>query len=157
MSAFEPSHRWPVKTVLITMVIVVGLFLLRTYPPTQQSFYHKCVLYQWTGLYCAGCGGTRAVASLAQGRLLEAFRFNPLLIAGTPVIALLIYFQRRQERRVRRTIPSISWLIAGVLIVYSVARNIPSPTRSPLSPPASEPLETSMPNRATDKTQDANR
>lgn len=139
------SRRWPVKAALFALAVASALVVMRLYPPSQHSFYPKCFLYQWTGLHCAGCGGTRAVAALAQGQFLEAFRMNPLLIAGTPVIALLIYYQQRQERRFRRIIPSISWVIAGVVIFYTIARNIPSPTSSPLAPPVSEPVKTAMP------------
>ena len=141
----ESSHRWLVKALLIALVVVSALVVVRLYPPSQHSFYPKCYFYQWTGLYCAGCGGTRAVALLAQGQFLDALRMNPLLIAGTPVIALLIYYQQRQERRFRRILPSISWAIAGVIIFYSIARNIPSPMSSPLAPPVGEPVKTAMP------------
>lgn len=141
MSVTDATGRWPVKAALAVLIVVGALVLLRTIPPTPQSFYPKCMLHQWTGLHCAGCGGTRAVAALSKGHIAEAFRMNPLLIAGTPVFALMIFFQRRREQRSKRLTPSISWLIASVVIIYSVARNVPSPSSSPLAPPAGESVD----------------
>ncbi len=35
-----------------------------------------------TGLYCPGCGGTRAVKLFLQGHWLMSFRFHPLVLYG---------------------------------------------------------------------------
>lgn len=52
-----------------------------------------------TGLPCVGCGGTRAMRSLAAGHLVEALRYNPGAILAFfaslvwGVVAYLRYFQ----------------------------------------------------------------
>lgn len=38
-----------------------------------------CVLYQVFGLYCPGCGGTRAVSALLRGQLLNSLWYHPLV------------------------------------------------------------------------------
>ena len=38
-----------------------------------------CVFYTYLGLYCPGCGGTRAVYALFHGQLLKAVWFHPLV------------------------------------------------------------------------------
>lgn len=38
-----------------------------------------CTLYTWTGFYCPGCGGTRAVIALAKGQILESFYLHPFV------------------------------------------------------------------------------
>lgn len=38
-----------------------------------------CSFRQATGLYCPGCGGTHAICALAGGKLLESFRYHPLV------------------------------------------------------------------------------
>lgn len=40
-----------------------------------------CLFYAATGRPCPGCGGTRAVLSLVQGRWIEAWQYNPLITA----------------------------------------------------------------------------
>lgn len=39
-----------------------------------------CLFHAMTGLYCPGCGGTRAVGYLLQGRLLLSLRYHPLVL-----------------------------------------------------------------------------
>ena len=39
-----------------------------------------CMLNVWTGWYCPGCGGTRAVFSLARGEIVRSFIFHPIVI-----------------------------------------------------------------------------
>lgn len=39
--------------------------------------YPECVFESLTGLYCPGCGGTRAVIALFRGRFVRSFLFHP--------------------------------------------------------------------------------
>lgn len=49
-----------------------------------------CTIYRFTGWYCPGCGGTRALRSLVHGHLLESLLYHPavLYLAGWTVIFL---------------------------------------------------------------------
>ena len=53
--------------------------MLYTYPPTQHTFYPRCVFKASTGLDCPGCGLTRASHAVLHGRFADAWRLNPLL------------------------------------------------------------------------------
>lgn len=39
-----------------------------------------CTFKSVTGLYCPGCGGTRAVAAFIQGHWARSFRYHPFRI-----------------------------------------------------------------------------
>ena len=39
-----------------------------------------CVLYAYFGLYCPGCGGTRAFISLLHGHFLLSLWYHPLVL-----------------------------------------------------------------------------
>lgn len=46
-----------------------------------------CGLHATTGLYCPGCGATRAAHELLHGRLLAALQDNALLVLLLPMAA----------------------------------------------------------------------
>ncbi|MGI9474593.1 MAG: DUF2752 domain-containing protein [Rubripirellula sp.] len=137
----NPYRKW-IGIAVVLLAVGGGLAILRTHAPTDASFYPKCMLHQWTGLHCPGCGGTRAMAALSHGHLWEAIRFNPLLIIGGPLIFAVVVNQRRRERLGGKGAPRMIWTLFAILVLYSIARNIPSPTRSPLAPPVpASPIE----------------
>lgn len=39
-----------------------------------------CILHSMTGLYCPGCGGTRAVFLLLSGHPLKSFFYHPIVL-----------------------------------------------------------------------------
>ena len=45
---------------------------------TRQGF--PCLFHLLTGLYCPGCGGTRAVRAMAAGNLRLSFQYHPLVL-----------------------------------------------------------------------------
>lgn len=40
----------------------------------------SCVFLQVAGIYCPGCGGTRAIDALLKGQLLLSFWYHPLVL-----------------------------------------------------------------------------
>src|SRR5437763_8211737 len=59
-----------------------GLTLAGLVAPHGQAFYPRCPLYALTGIYCPGCGATRAVHALATGHLVTALHDNLVLVAA---------------------------------------------------------------------------
>lgn len=45
-----------------------------------MNYTKPCFLHAWTGYYCPGCGGTRAVYALFSGRIFLSFRYHPLVL-----------------------------------------------------------------------------
>ncbi|MGN0372670.1 MAG: DUF2752 domain-containing protein [Enterocloster sp.] len=46
----------------------------------RQGF--PCLFQLFTGLYCPGCGGTRALRALLHGKLILSFQYHPLVLYG---------------------------------------------------------------------------
>lgn len=127
------------------LIAGVGLVWLWFAPFAENlDWYPKCVFHQATGLHCPGCGGTRAVRALARGYLLLAIRSNPMLILGVPIMLILIGRQRRREKAGGKASPRLALTLFAILVIYFVARNIPSPTRSPFAPPSGMAMGTSI-------------
>ena len=59
----------------------------------EHGLTYTCPSILILGLPCPGCGGTRALASLAQLDLWQALRFNPLLVIALGA-ALVLPFRR---------------------------------------------------------------
>ena len=108
--------------------------LLYAVAPTPHSIYPQCWLYHATGIYCAGCGATRAAHALLHGRVLDALHDNALFIAALPLLVFvvgsytLIAWSRRLWPKI--TIDSkdlTKWGVACLLIMlaFMVLRNLP--------------------------------
>ena len=52
-----------------------------------------CLFHSLTGLYCPGCGGTRAVRSLLRGDLRMSFQYHPLVLYAVLVLFLEIFLR----------------------------------------------------------------
>ncbi len=57
------------------------LFWLKCVIPAEilTKLMFPCVFYVVTGLYCPGCGGTRALKALLEGKILLSFCYHPVV------------------------------------------------------------------------------
>ena len=63
-------------------VLFIFLLLKAMTPKFLETAQVPCLLYTWTGIYCPGCGGTRAVLALLQGDILKSFCYPPIVLYG---------------------------------------------------------------------------
>lgn len=60
---------------------VLGAFLfLKIVLPNMPE--RPCIIFEYLGVYCPGCGGTRAVIQLLHGRFLKSVWYHPLVMYG---------------------------------------------------------------------------
>jgi len=101
--------------------------------PVRHAVYPPCLLYNATGIYCAGCGATRAIHALLHGRVVDALHDNLLFIGGLPLLLYVvgsyalsawranawpeIYVDGRMWRK-------ILWIFI-LMLGFMVARNLP--------------------------------
>jgi len=99
-----------------------------------RGVYPQCFLYRTTGLYCAGCGATRALHALLHGRVIEALHDNVLFVSLLPAaIALAALYAWKTWTRNQWpsvTVPSTTlWrgglAVVGVCVAFMVLRNLP--------------------------------
>lgn len=98
--------------------------------PADSTLFPPCPSRQWAGLYCPGCGSLRACHQLLHANLPAAFRFNPILLPGLPLLGWLL-LRRPGPMPTRVTIG-----IAIVIIAYGIARNLPNAPAFLIPPPA---------------------
>lgn len=52
----------------------------------NQIFHMPCIFHLITGLYCPGCGGTRAVKYLLTGQIGKSLQYHPLVLYTAAVV-----------------------------------------------------------------------
>jgi hypothetical protein len=116
----------PIAVLAIAALIVILLF---QFDPNQAGNPLPPCPSRWlTGLYCPGCGATRALHALLHGNIEKAFSMNPVFVLAMPVVVLLLLHQITK-------LPM--WLVmtakffsdarpwAWLLISFAVLRNLP--------------------------------
>lgn len=131
------------KRILVhSAFLSIALFLLY-WTAEQISFGHSlpCPFHFFTGFWCPGCGGQRALVLLLQGNILESFRYNIFLI---PIIVFLFYWYVNwvEQTIFKQKIDSKSnsktnyfRLFLWIVLIYFVLRNLPIFPFTYLAPP----------------------
>lgn len=99
-------------------------------PPGSKyaAWLPGCMFHKLTGLYCPGCGSTRALYSLLHGDLISSLHNNLLLIPCGLAVVLLIVKKDLSPNRYTAIV------IVAVLVVFMVLRNIPCAPFTLLAP-----------------------
>jgi hypothetical protein len=113
-------------------VCAAGLGFVYLVDPNQSANpYPRCLLKATTGIDCPGCGGTRALYSLLHGDIAGAADHNLIVF---PVVAVTLYLAVRYTLAqfdvtlpAPRMRPWMGWATLALLLVFSVARNVPGP------------------------------
>jgi hypothetical protein len=127
--------------VLLALPPAIGALVLFHFDPSSSHIYPHCLLHDWTGLYCPGCGSTRAVHAMLHLQFLTAIRFNPLAVAAAPFVgyrigrATLLEFFPDRFPPLHAAHPRWIWLLLGFVLAFGILRNIPMRPFTCLAPP----------------------
>lgn len=100
-------------------------------PSSGTGLFPPCPFHTATGLWCPGCGLTRATARLLHGDVLGALSFNALapLVLGLIVVAWLTWLMPTIGRKPLHVFDRITprwWsAIAFGMVIFGVVRNLP--------------------------------
>ena len=116
---------------------VAGAVYVLAKNPHIPGATYVCPLYAATGMYCPGCGGTRAAYDLMHLDVLGALSMNPLVTIAIPLVVVLWFrWVLRGQGVTLREWPFPTWLgvaIPAVLVGFTVLRNF-GPLSSALAP-----------------------
>ncbi len=113
-------------TIIIAFIAYGVYFLNKVY-----GIGFICVSRELTGLYCSGCGMTRAVLSLLKLDFYQAFRYNAFSVILIPILFFYFYgevyaYCFNEKNFIAQKIPMMFWVVIIVLmLIYGVLRNIP--------------------------------
>lgn len=75
------------KIVYILGLVLAALFTVLFFLQHSPRIYfdltdimYPCVFHRLSGLYCPGCGGTRAVKALLDGQFIACFLYHPFVL-----------------------------------------------------------------------------
>lgn len=108
-------------------IVIAALFAL--FPEVFASFRFPCMFHEITGLYCPGCGGTRAVKALVERHPFKSFLYNPIVIYG---VVMYLWFMGSQllERLTNGKVKGLMyrhlylWIALAIVIINCLVRNI---------------------------------
>ena len=111
-----------------------GLFavaLLFLFDPSVHGFFPPCFFQKLTGLYCPGCGATRACDALVEGKVTKALSFNPLFVSFAPLAAFFIVrsawvgILENREYKFPGKVSAVLLVFGFLALAFGVLRNLP--------------------------------
>lgn len=124
----------PVRLAIILgapVLVGAGVLLLLLTDPLHGRGLMPCFFHQLTGLYCIGCGATRALAALLQGDLAAACSYNVFMLIWLPWPAyslLALWLEALAGRRILPQIRDYRLLMVILLasaLIFFILRNLP--------------------------------
>lgn len=111
----------------------VAVFLVIVFKITGADpgrFLLPCLFHEITGLYCPGCGGTRAFVKLMQGDIHASLHYHPIVLYGSVLyvwymITNTIQYLSRGKIRIAMKYRSFYvWVGVGILALDTIWKNL---------------------------------
>ena len=97
------SYRCTTKRIyiigFILFFIFVSAYIFCNNPNEANSHTPECLIHKFTGLYCPGCGITRAWYAILHLDFKEAYSQNTLAFFFTPILILTILYPKISHTR----------------------------------------------------------
>ena len=115
--------------ILLGILAALGTLLVYAVPIRPGDVGEECWIHSTGGIYCPGCGGTRAVFALIHGRVLLSAWYHPAVLYG---MVLYLVFMLRGLLTVLSwgRLPFMKWRLGyvyggiGIIILQFLAKNI---------------------------------
>lgn len=112
------------------LAVAGGTVLLMIVDPAKTRLFGVCPLHWITGLHCPGCGALRAGHAILHAHWAQAVAYNCMAFVTVPVILVWSAAEAIHALTGRRLGPPrgtarFGKFLVVVLILYTVARNIP--------------------------------
>ncbi len=102
------------------IVFILGVPLLLYYVDgVDKGLFPSCVFYSRFGLYCFGCGGSRAVKALMAGDIFASLYYHPVVLYAAAIygVFMISHTLHLISRGRIKGIQFHSWFLFGALII----------------------------------------
>lgn len=128
-----PTPRRRLLVLVALLVVATGATALFAFNPAGSRLFPPCPFHVVTGLYCPGCGSTRAAHHLLHGRVATAFDFNALTVVSLPFLAyagvlgaLRLAGRTPHRPPLSQRLPAWAvWALLAAVLLFGVLRNLP--------------------------------
>lgn len=105
------------KILLVIIAVVVLALWITDFEII--NWFPECGFFATTGLYCPGCGGTRAVKSLLRGNLVQSFLYHPFVLyfVGGYTVFMVYEFCKKHFKIFHRVFPVEIVICIGVSVL----------------------------------------
>ena len=115
-------------SVIITIIIMIVFYIIYLLIGKPDIFH--CSIYDKFGIYCPGCGCTRALVYLFQGDILKSLYYNPTVLYA--VIVLIIYLVgntiakvlKKDSKYILKYTPLLIYVGIFILIGTCIVKNL---------------------------------
>jgi len=118
MKLSPAAPKWALLSAAAVAAAGAAAVLLR-FDPSKTRWMPRCFFHTLTGLYCPGCGSTRAFHALLHGNVAASLRWNPLFI---PLALLLAVLLVRPQLGCRR---AVTYPLLAAVVLFWILRNLP--------------------------------
>lgn len=112
----------------IPALLMAGWYLWMTAYVIPKEI-QGCMMLRVTGLYCPGCGGTRAVMALLRGDIIGSLMYHPAVLYGV-VLFLVFFVSQTLMRLTKGKVKGVSmkpwqlYLLLAIIGVNFIVRNV---------------------------------
>jgi len=133
----RPSKAWWGATAALASLTTAGAWVLWHQTPGQSAWLPPCLFHSLTGLYCTGCGITRAAHALVHGDLAGAWSMTALAVLGIPPALFLWAFYGLGKPSFLERVALLlqdarTWAV--LVLGFTVLRNLPWAPFTALAP-----------------------
>lgn len=114
--------------VILCTIFVLGIIVYGSFDPEKTNFFPRCPIFTLTGLKCPGCGSQRALHQLLHLNIIEALKYNALMIFSIILLAFITISTLFKERAPKLYTFSRSPLFGSIIVImillWCILRNI---------------------------------
>jgi hypothetical protein len=129
VARLSPATRKAAAALSVVAVLAAGIGLLLVFDPNAaDSPLPQCVFRVLTGLYCPGCGMTRALHALLHADAATAWAMNPMMVMTLALLPAMAWHQLGMQPALPATFSRVlmngkAWI--ALLVAFGVLRNLP--------------------------------